>query len=174
MPSHARRILAWSFVVLWMAVIFIGSSDLLSDERTSRFLGPFLRWLVPGISDAWVNALRFWIRKAGHATVYAVLATLVMAALQNRFDPRRWTWNRRRVLLTLTFCLLYAISDEWHQSWVPTRHGSAIDVAIDTLGAILALAFLRCLRRSSPAPRPSVPIPKYEKGTDPCPSSAVR
>lgn len=142
MTSARQRWLGWTAVLLWMGMIFAGSTDLLSDHRTSRFLGPFLRWLIPGISDATIEVMRFPIRKAGHLTEYAVLAGLVFSALQGTFDLRRWVWHPRWVILALGISALYAVSDEWHQSWEPTRQASPVDVGIDTVGAILGLVVL--------------------------------
>ena len=44
-----------------------------------------------------------------------------------------------RVVFTIAF--LYAVSDEIHQSFVPTRHGTVTDVAIDTFGILLVIYF---------------------------------
>lgn len=106
-----------------------------------------MRWLIPDISDATIDLLRFPIRKAGHLTEYAVLAGLVFSALQGTFDPRRWVWQPRWVCLTLGICAGYAMSDEWHQSWEPTRQASPVDVGIDVTGATLGLVCLWWLGR---------------------------
>jgi VanZ family protein len=88
------------------------------------------------------------IRKLGHVGGYAVLAAL-------------WTWAlagtvRQPLLVAAAISLAYAASDEYHQSFVDTRHGSPVDVALDGLG--IALAYLaiwaaepRLRPRSSPA-----------------------
>src|SRR5580765_3111762 len=52
----------WFPVALWMGVIFFLSTDELSDQRTSRFIGPFLRWLNPGISDTAVRKIQYAVR----------------------------------------------------------------------------------------------------------------
>lgn len=68
------------------------------------------------------------LRKLAHVTIFGVLwLTLARAA--------RW---RRPVAATLV-ALLYAVSDEVHQSFVEGRHGSPVDVAIDSAGIGLAL-----------------------------------
>ncbi len=77
------------------------------------------------------------LRKLGHITIYGVLwLTLARAA--------RW----RHPLLVTAIAILYAISDELHQSFVPGRHGSPLDVAIDAFGIGLAvLAWIVVTRR---------------------------
>jgi hypothetical protein len=63
-----RFVKYWMPTILWMALIFLGSTDLLSAEHTSRFLVPLLRWLDPQISWAALNAVQTAIRKLGHVT----------------------------------------------------------------------------------------------------------
>ena len=68
------------------------------------------------------------LRKLAHITIFGVLwLTLARAA--------QW----RRPVLATAIAILYAISDEVHQSFVQGRHGTPVDVAIDTLGIGLAV-----------------------------------
>src|SRR4029077_17417126 len=76
-----RFVRYWMPAIVWMALIFLGSTDMLSAEHTSRFLVPLLRWLDPQISWAALNAIQTIIRKLGHLTEYAILATLLWRAL---------------------------------------------------------------------------------------------
>src|ERR1700756_3440696 len=73
----------WMPAILWMALIFIGSTDVLSAEHTSRFLVPFLRWIDPHISWAALNEIQFAIRKLGHLTEYAILAAFLWRGLRS-------------------------------------------------------------------------------------------
>jgi VanZ family protein len=79
------------------------------------------------------------LRKLAHITIFGVLwLTLARAA--------RW----RRPILATVVAILYAISDEVHQSFVEGRHGSPVDVAIDAFGIGLAvLAWIVVTRRRS-------------------------
>jgi VanZ family protein len=124
--------------IVWMALIFIGSTDLLSAEHTSRFLIPFLRWLDPQISLVTLNAMQTAIRKLGHLSEYAILAALFWRALRGGK-----AWNAKRsILFALVWgaCAIFAASDEFHQSFVPSRTSSANDVLIDICGALIGLA----------------------------------
>ncbi len=67
-------------------------------------------------------------KKSAHAFAYGVLWFLW------------WQATGRRTWLALTITVLYAISDEYHQTFVPGRHGQPFDVGVDTLGALLAIA----------------------------------
>src|SRR5438309_9684287 len=75
----------WMPAFIWMALIFLGSSDALSAEHTSRFIVPFLRWLDPQISVMTIASVHMAIRKLGHFTEYAILATLLWRALRGSF-----------------------------------------------------------------------------------------
>src|SRR6184192_2724567 len=133
-----RFVRYWMPAIVWMALIFLGSTDMLSAEHTSRFLVPFLRWLDPQISFAALNAIQFGIRKLAHLTEYAILAMLLWRAL--RSGAR---WQMKMSILFFVAALasaIFAASDEFHQSFVPSRTGSPNDVMIDICGALAGLA----------------------------------
>ena len=124
-------------VITWMVLIFAGSSDVLSAEHTSRFLVPFLLWLNPSMSYHTIAAIHVVVRKAGHVTEYAILAALLWRALHGSFSAL----SRR----TISFCTIvvaaaFAASDEFHQSFVPSRTATVHDVFIDCCGVMLAVA----------------------------------
>ncbi|MBI4300266.1 MAG: VanZ family protein [Chloroflexi bacterium] len=77
----------------------------------------------------------------GHLSEYAILGGLL-----------RWALSARAGLLTLAIAVLYALSDEFHQSFVPGRNASALDFLVDILAASLAIAalprLLGAIRRS--------------------------
>ena len=140
MPGSHSLLRNWFLVALWMGVIFFLSTDVLSDQRTSRFIGPILRWLHPGISDAAVREIQYAIRKCGHLSEYAVLAILLHRALNlitiNPSSSSSWS----QVSWTLLLMALYACTDEFHQAFVPSRQASVWDVLIDTVGGGIGLA----------------------------------
>ena len=79
---------------------------------------------------------------AGHFLVYAVLAALLWWALGLlELSPGR------RLALAFLGAMLYGMSDEWHQSFVPGRDPAAFDLVIDALGALTSLALLHLLLR---------------------------
>ncbi|MCP5521309.1 MAG: VanZ family protein [Verrucomicrobiales bacterium] len=156
MGTTHRTWLGWLPAAVWMALIFIGSTDLLADNHTSRFIGPFLHWLIPGISEAAVDQVRFAIRKCAHMGEYAVLAYLVASARFRGFNPRCWRWSWQAAGKALLVCAVYALSDEWHQSFTPSRQATLRDVGFDTLGALAMLAVLWAWNRRFPAARHSL------------------
>jgi VanZ like family len=93
------------------------------------------------------SGLGLWddiLRKLAHVTAYAGLTLL-------------WAWSLRPVLdrplpVAAALTLLYAISDEFHQSFVEGRTGSPIDVGIDLIGVMCASILLRYDRRFRSVP----------------------
>ena len=139
MRSRWHGLSYWLPALAWMALIFAGSTDLLSAARTSPFIVTLLRWLKPDVSDGTLALAIEIIRKGGHLTEYAILAGLALAAMNRSFHVLKSPWSWRRAVLVLAWCAAYAASDEFHQSFVPTRTASGWDVLIDTGGALTAL-----------------------------------
>ena len=74
--------------------------------------------------------------KFGHGGLYAFLAWAALLAVAPVL-PRR---TLRVGVLVVLFCLLYGISDEFHQSFVPGREPSGGDLLADAAGALAAVA----------------------------------
>jgi hypothetical protein len=90
---------------------------------------------LPSVPGIWIELQDI----AGHFIEYAVLAGLLRWALAGAGvqTPDRWAF-----LLSLA----YALSDEFHQSFVPGRHPDPFDIVTDAAGALFALAALRLWR----------------------------
>jgi len=79
--------------------------------------------------------------KAAHFFEFAILALLIMRALLHSSLKRTSAW--KNVVVVFLLVSLYALTDEWHQSFVPNRHPDVMDWAVDTLGAaVFLLPFL--------------------------------
>ena len=89
----------------------------------------------PDLQLAHEPLLDFILHKAGHLAVYAILAALIAWALDVPGAARSRTWT-----VAVVACLVYAATDEVHQGFVPGRHSTPVDVAIDMFGALLGLA----------------------------------
>jgi len=85
-------------------------------------------------------------RKLAHFTEYAVLGFLAARAF--RTSPRP-AISSRWFLISLTMIVVYALADEYHQSFVPTRTGSIYDSLIDIAGGLTALLIVSRVRRKS-------------------------
>lgn len=127
----------WLPVLIWLGVIFIGSTGVMSAEQTSRFLVPFLRWLKPDILPETLALIHFFVRKLGHVSEYAILAMLLWRAL--RGGTRLQLRMSILIMVGWLLCGIFAATDEFHQSFVPSRTAAFGDVMIDTGGALVGL-----------------------------------
>ena len=110
----------WGPAIVMMAAIF-GFSSIPSSE-------------MPSLSS-WDTLAK----KGAHALGYGLLAAAFW---------RAFSWERRLVWLSLLMAVLYAGIDELHQSLVPGRHPSPVDVGIDAVGSATALAMCARVKKS--------------------------
>jgi len=139
------RARAWRYgpLLVWMLLIFLFSTGGLSASNTSRIIRPVLLWLFPEISEERLALVHFIVRKAAHFTEYAVLALLAARAF---LGSSRDLLRRRWFLSSLALVVVYALSDEYHQRFVPTRTGSVYDSLIDISGGLAALLLFLTIR----------------------------
>lgn len=79
-----------------------------------------------------LHKVEFIIRKMAHFSIYTVVGLLLMALLST-YNIK----NKCGIVVTIIIGILYAMSDEFHQSFSPGRTPKITDVCIDTLGVIL-------------------------------------
>ena len=111
--------LAYLIPALWAVFIF-----LLSAQQT-----------LPGFS---VSIYDFVFKKSAHMFVYAVLYLLLFRAYQKTNNKKI---NRRNYIFPILISLLYALSDEFHQSIIPGRHPALRDTGYDMLGVSTVLLY---------------------------------
>ena len=117
----------WIPVILWGTLIFTLSTSAFSAASTSKVIDPILRLVIPGISAAAVDVCHMLVRKAAHFTEYGILFWLLVRGPM-----------AQRPYLALMLCVVYALTDEGHQSFVPGRTASLYDVALDSSGALFS------------------------------------
>lgn len=128
-------VLIWGPVVSWMVLIFAGSSlttDVIESSETARAYR-----LAPKV----LNQVTI------HLIEFGVLALLVFRGLAlDGILPGRHLW-----LVAVVVTAAYGVTDEFHQSFVPGRYPSWLDVAYDVIGAIVgssvALVWVWCRHR---------------------------
>ena len=124
-----RFLWLWLPPLAWMSLIFILSAQ------------PDL----PHPPQHWLDML---IKKGGHAFVFGVQAWLYLRALRRHFSsPAKLRW------VCAGLAVLYAASDEFHQTFVPGRNGRLSDVFVDSLGVGGAMALDWWLARQPRRPR---------------------
>jgi VanZ family protein len=134
--STRQHVASWLPALLWASVIFFFSTDLFSSDNTSFIVGSLLSALVPGLSTQDVEFFHAVVRKLGHFTEYFIFTVLLVRALRN---DNGGEIKSRHLLISIAIASLYAISDEFHQSFVRSRSASAVDVLIDMCGGIAGI-----------------------------------
>ncbi|RKN86684.1 VanZ family protein [Paenibacillus ginsengarvi] len=115
-----KRKLRFLPALIWMAVIFYMSHQTGSDLDT---ILPFFQQWIPAM-----HSFDF-----GHFILYFVLAVTLYGALL----PASASWKGKALVVLL--CLLYGVTDEFHQMFVPGRYPDVLDLRNDTIGAALAM-----------------------------------
>jgi len=129
---------AWIAAILWLIVIAIESTALLSANNTSRILYPLLHFLF-GLGWDHFEQWHFYIRKTGHAVGYAIMSILLFRAWRATLPAvSRTEWTLRWSAIALLGTAFVASLDEWHQSFIPSRTGRWQDVVLDTSAALAA------------------------------------
>ena len=125
---------AWLPVAIGIGVIMMESTEWMGSDHTS---GP-LRWLFESIfgpvADARWEPLHHFIRKSGHFLGYGAMGLLWLRAWWMTLPRSRFLHD---AFLALLGTALVASADEWHQTFLPNRTGSAWDVLLDCCGAIM-------------------------------------
>jgi VanZ family protein len=145
--TFGNRLWRYGPLILWAAAIFVFSSGLFSGSNTSSVLRPLVLWVYPNASDTGLAIIHGLVRKTSHFVEYAILALLAARAF--RTSSRDFLRNHW-FAVSLTFVALYALSDEFHQSFVSSRTASIYDCLIDTAGGLVALIIVAMRRRVSP------------------------
>ncbi len=138
-----NKILSIILLVLWLSLIFFFSNQNgeLSSNSSSlvvNIVNSFLKLFNPKIDISIYPITVFIIRKLAHMFLYFILYLLTYY-LMYQFNLKK------RFILSLLFCIFYAITDEVHQLFINERSGQIIDVIIDTLGSIIAIFFLKVI-----------------------------
>ena len=137
-PRWAAWLWAWWPAIVWSGVIFTMSTDTFSAEHTKWFFEPVLRRVIPGLAQSQYDYIHHLIRKCAHFSEYFVYFLLLYRAVRARREGWRWSWAGAALLIAAA----YSLTDEFHQSFVPSRGPSIYDSLLDTVGASAALLAL--------------------------------
>lgn len=118
MSKVKRIVFFWLPAVAWMSLIY--------------FLSSFHKLQASPVG--WQD---FVTRKFAHLTEYFILCFLFYRGLRNTTKISLG----QSLILSLILTILYALTDEYHQTFVSGRTGKALDIGIDSLGAFLGLIF---------------------------------
>ena len=132
----ARFITRYLPLIAWLVFISFASSDNFNAGNTSRIIGPVILWLFPNTSPDTLAVIHYITRKIAHFTEYAILGFLAARAFRTSPHP---TIKQRWFLICVALVVVYALIDEYHQSFVPSRSASIFDSLIDMSGGLTAL-----------------------------------
>jgi hypothetical protein len=126
-------------------VIYITSTTLITQRELARFVAG----VIPGVTEdgffEWWQTWWWVFVKGYHVTEFFAL-TLVAGLALRCFGVGKWITG------AAVLAVLYACTDEWHQTFVPARGGRVTDVLIDCIGIGLAALLMEWrLRKASRA-----------------------
>ena len=146
-----QRLLMTGLTIFWMLLIFgmsgadgessSGMSGAVCEFIADTVIEDFDEYSLPRQQEI-ISGMQFYVRKAAHMTEYAVLAILLPATL-TLYGVSGGTLIWLGPLLSV----LYACTDEFHQTFVPDRSGSPVDVLIDSAGILAGSLLYQAVRR---------------------------
>jgi VanZ family protein len=148
------RIALILMLAAWMSLIYLKSNEPYQAQDIRPFLADWIpqsfldRWLphtefyYSGALLTWKEPyilIEFFFRKSAHVTEYAILTLLWVSTLYLT------VFKKYRLIISAFMVVIYAASDEWHQSFIAGRTGHPIDVAVDSLGMLIVMLLLHGL-----------------------------
>jgi len=141
-----KRTIKIILLIGWMALIFLFSNQ--DATKSGELSNGFIHHTIVKVYEVFhplaseeeklavVQECSYPIRKLAHFTVYFVLGVLVFLNLKEYT-----VIEKKEIFLLFLFCMLYAISDEIHQSFIPGRSCELKDVMIDSCGSLFGIGF---------------------------------
>lgn len=141
------RVIFLTLLLLWAFVIFMFSAQ--NAETSSETSGGFVSVIIENIYSDFndlpqdvqnnlITEITVIVRKSAHFFEYFVLGALSFFAVITFVDYKVALCDAAALLI----CVVYSVSDELHQYFVPGRACRALDVLIDSSGSLLALVLL--------------------------------
>ncbi len=146
------KLIAFSLVVIWMMIIYFFSAmpSKESNNKSEKTINTIIEKTIDTTNDIGitnkhlsekkikniVNDLNYPLRKCMHASIYLVLCLLVLNLLKI-FGLNSY----KLYFFTILICLIYALGDEYHQTFVVGRTGQLKDVLIDITGSEIGYLF---------------------------------
>ncbi len=139
-------VLLWLLVVTNLVTIYHFSdqpakkSSSTSHSVTKKITKPLTKNKSPKekkkIEEKWNDRLR----TIAHFSMFFLLGLFLMSAMMTSFSHRKSLVYL--FVLTLILVLIYALSDEYHQSFIPGRSAQFIDIVVDFSGGLIASGIL--------------------------------
>lgn len=125
---------AWGPVALGVVVIAVETQAFMGADHTSVIFRRIYEHLLGPVSDAQWEILHHCIRKTGHFLGYGLIGLAWLRAWWKTLPHSRFFQDAALALLGTA---AVASCDELHQSFLPNRTGTPVDVLLDCSGAIV-------------------------------------
>jgi len=124
-----NRIILAILILLWMITVFCFSDE--DGQESSNTSGEIVEVIVETIQSETIeeDEVEVIVRKGAHLTLYTLGGVLIFMFC-NTFNI---VW-KKKILYTIVIGVIYAITDEIHQGFIPGRTPKVLDIAIDTAG----------------------------------------
>lgn len=132
-----KKFIAVFLLVFWMGFIFVNSH---MDSTVSDKESKIVTKVAINKKNDEINSYNKIVRKCAHVTEYMVLSLLIYNVLVV-FDTKK-----SKMIITFLGTSIYAMSDEFHQLYIPGRSGEVRDVLIDMIGFIVAILIIYVLK----------------------------
>ena len=152
----------WVPVLCGIAVICMESTNKMGSAKTDAWLRHLVSMYGYSNSGGAVDLLNHYLRKGGHFAGYGLLGLFFSSAWFTVLRPRvaaSWSSLRMRAgAYGIASAFVVASADEIHQIFLPSRSASALDVLLDTSGALtlnlIFFGFLALRRHALLSPGP--------------------
>jgi VanZ family protein len=147
----------WTPVVLAVAIICVESTATFSSQNTSDFLRPITERIFGAFTDPAWESFHHHLRKTGHFVGYGTVGFTFLRAwlhtLRRRGPSTLLSWRLEASILSIFSTAIIASADELHQTFLPSRTGTPVDVLLDTAGACTLCLIVWLICWSRPARR---------------------
>lgn len=144
MSNNTKRIIFTILILLNCITIFYFSNQIAdnSGKQSARVVEIVLK-LIPPINNMQEpdrttvieTVVTPIVRKMAHFSIYTMLGILTMNYMSTIEEKK----ISKKAIYALVFCALYAVTDEFHQFFIPGRSAEIRDVCIDSSGALMGI-----------------------------------
>lgn len=147
MKKQTKRIIFAILIIINCIAIFCFSNQIADDSSiTSSIVVNLISEIIPTIKNMQEpdktilkeEILTQIVRKGAHFSIYAMLGILTINFMLT-FENKKMS---KKIIYALMFCMFYAITDEFHQYFIPGRSAEIRDVLIDSSGALTGILFV--------------------------------
>jgi VanZ family protein len=131
----------WLPVLCGLTVICFESTPFMGGNQTGRWLTSIWPTILGQANTPFFGEVHHLLRKIGHFTAYGTLGLFMLKAWRRSVRTYMKMFGTQLMfaasMLSVSFTFLIGSLDEWHQSMIPGRTSTCLDVLIDTSGALL-------------------------------------